>query len=209
MPQNLSLQVIDFIFCQILSHHHKFMKKIKIKNQTFVNNLKNVGWYVTLTIIKVGILCGINQIIWMMLYFPMSICACMQQIHLLSIKYLTLFMPNKQNLEILPTTSTPHLKIHTKISKISPTTWCPSQLNSWDEGINNPLESPPEFKRTPSHAATKNTSFCHHTHSWSTQHIALSQSLITIGITCNMRQYYFYIVMLSKPNLGSHMSSWW
>lgn len=126
---------------------------------------------------------------------------CIQQIHLKTIKYLTLFMPNKQSLEITPTASTHHLKAHTKTATYKYQNLKNEPYNMMAKS--NYIVEMKEYKTTwshprdlnPSHVATKNTPFRHNTHPRSTQHCYSKTHIppnswfsFTIRTTCDRRQ---------------------
>ena len=113
----MSLLVLDKWFVQIylnVSSLNTFFARIatpppqlnrnKLKYQTLLDTLEDVEGYVTLTIpttcIEGGVHTYIITTLFKQCYIPlMPIHTCMQHIHLVAIKYLTLLMLNKQNLK--------------------------------------------------------------------------------------------------------------
>ena len=114
-------------------------KENEIKYQLMVKTLENAIWYVTLTILTRGIWGGIhkNNItnLFKQCYIPqMAIHACMQNIHTIVIKYLTLLMLNKCKLDnhqepILPLEQTPKPHTPSKTSRLTLTTRCRNPIN--------------------------------------------------------------------------------
>lgn len=104
-----------------------------------VDTLENATWYGTLNILTTCIQRGIHtnnitnlfEECYIML---LPIHACVQQIHMITIKSLTLVMLNKCKLEnhqqsIFSTQANPIIHSHNKTSWLNLTTWCPYPIN--------------------------------------------------------------------------------
>lgn len=102
--QNSSLQIIEFTFYQDREPTTGTQRK-KLKYQILVDTLEHATWYVTL-IILIACIQGsihannITNLFEQCYIHVMPVHACMQIIHLIDIKYLTLFMLSKlENLQ--------------------------------------------------------------------------------------------------------------
>jgi hypothetical protein len=75
------------------------VQRKKLKSQTLMDTLEDARGYVILTILIAGIRGGIHTNIITNLFDTMPVHACMQQIHLMIVKYLFQLMVNKRKME--------------------------------------------------------------------------------------------------------------
>ena len=157
-------------------HHNNPTKTLNY--QPLVDTPEDAQWYVTLTILKTCIWAGFHTNNITNLFrrrYPFN-APCMQQIHLIAIKYLTLFMLTKRKTGKPPIANAPHLSMHQNhhIQTTKPQEWTlqhgakTHSIRSY-KGIENLLELN-LWESNPTRLQWVKTPCPHNTHSWDTQH---------------------------------------